>query len=65
MVRFLVPAFVGVMTVQFNLLIESQIASQFGDGPVSYLHYAFRLVQLPLSVLAGSVAGAASHYAVH
>lgn len=59
LVQFLVPAFIGIMTVQFNLLVESQIASQFGDGPVSYLFYAFRLVQLPVSIIAGSVAVAA------
>jgi putative peptidoglycan lipid II flippase len=59
LVQFLVPAFIGIMTVQFNLLVESQIASQFGNGPVSYLFYAFRLVQLPVSIIAGSVAVAA------
>ncbi|MBN1336891.1 MAG: murein biosynthesis integral membrane protein MurJ [Deltaproteobacteria bacterium] len=52
---FLVPAFVGVVSVQVHLAVESQIASRFGDGPVSYLHYAFRLVQLPNSIVAASV----------
>ncbi|MFT4976276.1 MAG: putative peptidoglycan lipid II flippase [Myxococcota bacterium] len=56
LVRFLVPAFIGITTVQFALLVESQIASQFGDGPVSYLFYAFRLVQLPVGTIASSVA---------
>jgi putative peptidoglycan lipid II flippase len=59
LLAFLLPAFIGVMTVQFNLAVESQLASRFGDGPVSYLQYAFRLVQLPNSIVAASVATAA------
>jgi len=56
---FMIPAFIGITTVQFNLLVESQLASRFGDGPVSYLQYAFRLVQLPNSIVAGAVGTAA------
>jgi len=59
LVKFLVPAFIAIMTVQFSLLVESQIASFFGDGPVSHLFYSFRLIQLPLGVIASSVAVAA------
>lgn len=59
LVAFLIPAFIGIMTVQFNLLVESQIASRFGDGPVSHLFYAFRLVQIPVAIISGSVAVAA------
>ena len=59
LVKFLIPAFIGLITVQFNLAVESQIASRFGDGPVSYLFYSFRLVQLPASIVAVSVATAA------
>ncbi len=56
---FAVPAFIGIMTVQFNLLVESQLASRFGDGPVSYLQYAFRLAQLPNTIVAAAVGTAA------
>jgi putative peptidoglycan lipid II flippase len=59
MLVFMVPALIGIATVQFNLLVESQLASRFGDGPVSYLMYAFRLVQLPNSIVAGAVGTAA------
>ncbi len=59
LLAFLVPALVGITTVQFNLAVESQLASRFGDGPVSYLQYAFRLVQLPNSIVAASVGTAA------
>ena len=56
---FMIPAFVGVTTVQFNLLVESQLASSFGDGPISYLQYAFRLALLPNSIVAVAVGTAA------
>ncbi len=56
LVGFIVPAVVAVAVVQVNLFIEMQLASRFGDGPVSWLMYSFRLVQLPLSIIAGAVA---------
>ncbi len=49
-------AFIGVMTVQFNLLVESQWASDYGDGVLTWLLGSFRLVQLPLALVAGSLA---------
>lgn len=49
-------ALIGVAAVQLNLIVETQLASRWGDGPVSWLVLGFRLVQLPLSVVAGSVA---------
>ncbi len=56
MLAFLGPALIGIMTVQFNFLVESNWASSYGDGPVTYLMKAFRLVQIPLAVFSGSVA---------
>lgn len=53
---FLGAAFIGAMVVQLNLLVESQLASRWGDGPVSQLQYGFRLVQIPQNLIAGSVA---------
>lgn len=52
---FFATAFVGVVTVQFNLLVESQWASRFGDGVLTWLLGSFRLVQLPLALVAGSL----------
>ena len=57
--KFVGAALIGIVVVQFNLLVEMQLASRFGDGPVSYLIYGFRLVQLPQGVVASSVAVAA------
>ncbi len=59
LIVFAIPAFIAVITVQFNLLVEMQLASRFGDGPVSYLQYAYRFVQLPTSIVAGAVGTAA------
>lgn len=59
MLRYLGPALIGISTVQFNLLVETQWASTYGDGVLSWLTLAFRLVQLPLAVISGSVATAA------
>ena len=56
MVRTLGPAIVGVATVQVSLAIETTWASGFGDGPLTWLTLAFRLVQLPLAVIAGTLA---------
>jgi len=56
MAKFMGAAMVGIVVVQFNLLVETQLASRFGDGPVSWLIYGFRLVQLPQTVVSGSVA---------
>lgn len=54
--RFGGAALIGIAAVQINLIIETQLASRMGDGPVTWLILGFRLVQLPASVVAGSVA---------
>jgi putative peptidoglycan lipid II flippase len=59
MLRYLGPALIGISTVQFNLLVETQWASTYGDGALTWLTLAFRLVQLPLAVVSGSIATAA------
>lgn len=44
------PAVVAASTVQVNVLINTGFASSLGDGPVSWLNIAFRLMQLPLGI---------------
>ena len=56
---FLGPALIGIGTIQAGILVDMQFAATFGDGPVSWLQYAFRLVQLPMNLFAGAVAIAA------
>jgi putative peptidoglycan lipid II flippase len=44
------PAVVAASAVQVNVLVNSAFASALGDGPVSWLSIAFRLMQLPLGI---------------
>lgn len=57
--RFFGPALVAISVTQLHLLIETQLASREGTGPVSWLLYAFRVAHLPLSVVSLSVGAAA------
>jgi putative peptidoglycan lipid II flippase len=59
LVAFLVPALIAISVVQINLLIETNLASRMGHGPVSWLLYAFRVAHLPFSIISGGVAVAA------
>ena len=51
------PAAVGLAATQINLLVSTVIASLLVQGSVSWLAYAFRLMQLPLGVFGVAVAG--------
>ena len=42
--------------MQINVLVNSQFASALGDGPVSWLYYAFRLLQLPIGIFGVAIA---------
>ncbi|MCB9758327.1 MAG: murein biosynthesis integral membrane protein MurJ [Alphaproteobacteria bacterium] len=55
LLAFLGPAVVAISVVQINLLIETQLASREGDGPVSWLLYAFRVAHLPFSIVSGAL----------
>ena len=46
----LLPSVLGASAYQLNTITTRAIASFFGDGPVSYLYYATRLLELPLGV---------------
>ncbi len=49
--RLMGPAVISASAVQVNVMVNSHFASMVpGDGPVSWLDYAFRLMQLPLGV---------------
>jgi len=53
------PAVIGSAAVQVNVLINSNFASAIpGDGPVSWLNYAFRLMQFPIGVFGVAIATA-------
>lgn len=50
------PAVIGGAAVQVNVLVNTYFASFLSDGSVSYLNYAFRLMQFPLGVFGVAVA---------
>ncbi|HVX96964.1 MAG TPA: murein biosynthesis integral membrane protein MurJ [Polyangia bacterium] len=49
------PATLGVAAVQINVVINSSFASRVSDGAISWLSYAFRLMQLPIGVFGVAV----------
>ncbi|HLX23052.1 MAG TPA: murein biosynthesis integral membrane protein MurJ [Usitatibacter sp.] len=50
-VKLMAPAALGVSVAQLSLLVNTQIASHLGDGPVSWLYYADRLMEFPSAML--------------
>ncbi|MBI1798930.1 MAG: murein biosynthesis integral membrane protein MurJ [Candidatus Eisenbacteria bacterium] len=50
------PATLGLAATQLNLLVSTQIASLLQQGSVSWLWYAFRLMQLPIGVFGVALA---------
>ena len=52
----MVPATIGLAATQFNLFFSTLIASMLRQGSVSWLWYAFRLMQLPIGVFGVALA---------
>ncbi len=48
--RLMLPAVVGLSATQINIFINTRFASSCAEGSVSWLNYAFRLVQFPIGV---------------
>jgi putative peptidoglycan lipid II flippase len=46
----MLPATVGLAATQLNVTVSTVIASHLEQGSVSWLYYAFRLMQLPIGV---------------
>lgn len=53
------PGLVGMAAVQINLFVNTVLATSQGEGAVSCLNYAFRLMYLPIGLFGVSVATAA------
>lgn len=53
------PAVIGAAAVQLNVFVNSNFASMLGDQPISWLNYAFRLMQFPIGVFGVAVMAAA------
>ncbi len=52
----MLPATFGLAATQLNLVVSTQIASMLQQGSVSWLWYAFRLMQLPIGVFGVALA---------
>lgn len=52
------PSIIGLAATQLNVLINSILATSCGPGAVSYLNYAFRLMQFPIGIFGVSLASA-------
>jgi putative peptidoglycan lipid II flippase len=48
--KLMIPATVGLSATQINIFINTNFAASCAEGSVSWLYYAFRLVQLPIGV---------------
>src|SRR6185437_4251350 len=62
--QLMVPAILGNAAVQINVMVNTNFASTIADpvrgldGPVSWLGYAFRFMQLPLGLFGVAMASA-------
>lgn len=54
--KTMAPCMIGAASYQVNIMVASFFASLLEEGSVSFLYYADRLVQFPLSLLAVSAA---------
>ena len=56
MVSLMTPAAVGIAAVQVNNFVSTFLASTLPEGSVSWLNYAYRLMQLPIGLFGVAVA---------
>ncbi len=54
--KIMLPAIIGLSAAQVNITIDTQIASMYGNGPVSWLSYGFRMIQFPMGLFGIAIA---------
>ncbi len=59
MLWMMIPGTLGLAATQINILVNTVLATSQGDGAVSWLNYAFRLMQFPIGVFGVSFGAAA------
>lgn len=59
MLWLMIPGTLGLAATQINLFVNTVLATRLGPGSVSYLSYAFRLMQFPIGIFGASLAQAA------
>lgn len=57
-INLIIPGTLGLAATQINVAISTILATSQGDGAVSWLNYAFRLMQLPLGIFGVAIAQA-------
>jgi putative peptidoglycan lipid II flippase len=58
MLALMIPGTIGLAATQINVLVNSVLATSQGPGAVSWLNYAFRLMQFPIGIFGVSLAAA-------
>ncbi len=53
--KLMVPVLIGSSIAQISLLLNSNLSTHFGDGSVSWLYYANRLMEFPLGIFSIAV----------
>jgi putative peptidoglycan lipid II flippase len=56
MVSLMAPAAVGIAAADVNVFVSTFLASTLAEGSVSWLNYAYRLMQLPIGLFGVAVA---------
>ena len=46
----MIPAVIGLSATQINIFINTNFAARCAEGSVSWLNYAFRLMQFPIGI---------------
>ncbi|HWQ68469.1 MAG TPA: murein biosynthesis integral membrane protein MurJ [Patescibacteria group bacterium] len=54
--RLMAPGIAGLAITQINVFIGTLLASLMGEGGISILYYAFRLIQLPIGLFGVAIA---------
>ncbi len=57
--KLMLPTIVGAAAYQLTIVIGTVLSSLLGEGSISFLYYADRLVQLPLGIFGVAIATAA------
>ena len=57
--KLMIPATIGLSATQINIFINTNFAASCMEGSVSWLNYAFRLVQLPIGLFGVAISIAA------
>lgn len=51
----MVPIVIGMVITQLNVIINKAVASGLGEGSISALNYADKIIQLPMGIFVGAI----------